>query len=542
MPIRKVSRNTRLKWTQVGFAIFQATFTYYRLSRNLLLSLPRHFSRHKITMAMMRIRRAIQAVISTTTTSRWSDELPEEIMKLILQRLCLPDYIRCGAVCRSWRAALPVKRCPPAPQLEVPWLMLRSHPFSLKDHYFLSLSDNKTHKSSSFGSNDYISRRDCVGSIEGWLIMVDSEFWRPEGFLYPWSFCLHALQDYHLKYPYTTLNFFLNPISGVRVTLPSQSTIPYMYGTRPFFFKKVVASSVPLLTKSSWSESDDHLHRHQIINSSCLVAGLCGEGLYLAFCRPTDKSWTLIKPVVEGRSFTALDIEIIDGKLYASNLDAAQYLIVYNLQMLHAEGHANAGPPGNKYSGPPQKLVMLHPRPVRSLSSNTTDGVMYFTKQEGPRLAKDPTTKELLMIFHNNSFAYEKDPIIPQSLLGHNYVIPPQTKGFRVFKLECNNNGPQWVEVEDLGGDRILFLSKASNKLISATSLSLSYGDYKKRVEGNCICFAFDNPCLASQWMGRDFGVFSLTNKNIQRFIVPNDHPRTSLFNTQTVWFTPYLE
>ncbi|CAB4287519.1 unnamed protein product [Prunus armeniaca] len=193
-----------------------------------------------------------------------------------------------------------VKRCPPVPQLEIPWLMLRSHPFSLKDHYFLSLSDNKTHKSSSFGSNDYISRRDCVGSIEGWLIMVDSEFWRPEGFLYPWSFCLHALQDYHLKYPYTTLNFFLNPISGVRVMLPSQSTIPYMYGTRAFFFKKVVASSLPLLTTSSWSKSDDDHHRHQIINSSCLVAGLCGEGLYLALCRPTDKSWTLIEPVLEG--------------------------------------------------------------------------------------------------------------------------------------------------------------------------------------------------------------------------------------------------
>ncbi|XP_020415704.1 uncharacterized protein LOC109948154 [Prunus persica] len=316
-----------------------------------------------------------------------------------------------------------------------------------------------------------------------------------------------------------------------------------MYGTRPFFFKKVVASSLPLLTTSSWSKSDDHHHhRHQIINSSCLVAGLCGEGLYLAFCRPTDKSWTLIEPVLEGTRFTPLDIEIIDGKLYPANQDAAQFLIVYDLQMLHADGHANAGPPGNKYSGPPQKLVMLHPRPVRSLSSNNTGGVVYVTEKESPRLAKDPTTKELFLILHNTSFAYEKDPIIPQSLLGHNYVIPPQTKGFRVFKLEYNNNGPKWVEVEDIGGDRILFLSKASNKLISATSLSLTYGDYKKRVEGNCICFAFDNPCLASPWMGRDFGVFSLTNKNIQRFIVPNDHPRTSLFNTQTVWFTPYIE
>ncbi|CAL9004006.1 unnamed protein product [Prunus brigantina] len=206
------------------------------------------------------------------------------------------------------------------------------------------------------------------------------------------------------------------------------------------------------------------------------------------------------------------------------------------------------------YGGPPQKLVMLHPRPVRSLSSNTTGGVVYVTEKESPRLAKDPTTKELFMILHNTSFAYEKDPIIPQSLLGHNYVIPPQTKGFQVFKLEGINNGPEWVEVEDLGGDRILFLSKASNKLIAARSLTLlqkvtkttrkkrRYGDCKKRVEGNCICFAFDNPCLASQWTGRDFGVFSLKKKSIQRFIVPNDHPRTSLFSTQTVWFTPYIE
>ncbi|CAB4317890.1 unnamed protein product [Prunus armeniaca] len=218
-------------------------------------------------MVMMRIRRAIQAVISTTITSRWSDELPEEIMQLILHGYTSQTISAVGQYAVSWRAARPLKRCPPVPQLEIPWLMLRSHPFSLKDHYFLSLSDNKTHKSSSFGSNDYISRRDCVGSIEGWLIMVDSEFWRPE---------------------------------GVRVMLPSQSTIPYMYGTRAFFFKKVVASSLPLLTTSSWSKSDDDHHRHQIINSSCLVAGLCGEGLYLALCRPTDKSWTLIEPVLEG--------------------------------------------------------------------------------------------------------------------------------------------------------------------------------------------------------------------------------------------------
>ncbi|RXI10041.1 hypothetical protein DVH24_028473 [Malus domestica] len=39
------------------------------------------------------------------------------------------------------------------------------------------------------------------------------------------------------------------------------------------------------------------------------------------------------------------------------------------------------------------------------------------------------------------------------------YTQPPKTKGFRVFKLECDiDAGPQWMEVVELGG-RVLFVS-----------------------------------------------------------------------------------
>ncbi|RXH69169.1 hypothetical protein DVH24_031502 [Malus domestica] len=45
-------------------------------------------------------------------------------------------------------------------------------------------------------------------------------------------------------------------------------------------------------------------------------------------------------------------------------------------------------------------------------------------------------------------------------LLGvENYTEPPKTKGFPVFKLECDiDAGPQWMEVVELGG-RVLFVS-----------------------------------------------------------------------------------
>ncbi|RXH69173.1 hypothetical protein DVH24_031506 [Malus domestica] len=54
------------------------------------------------------------------------------------------------------------------------------------------------------------------------------------------------------------------------------------------------------------------------------------------------------------------------------------------------------------------------------------------------------------------------------------YTEPPKTKGFRVFKLECDiDAGPQWMEVVELGG-RVLFVSNhhsAKKKTIFSLTL-----------------------------------------------------------------------
>ncbi|KAL6140543.1 hypothetical protein ACLB2K_058842 [Fragaria x ananassa] len=115
--------------------------------------------------------------MSTRKISRvknnFSGELPEDIMLLILRRLYLSDYFRCRAVSRSWLAtidrAIASKTSLPSPQF--PCLMFSSGAEE-EDHCCLSLSEN--HKVYKYSSPAYVMKNlECVGSTEGWLIMVD---------------------------------------------------------------------------------------------------------------------------------------------------------------------------------------------------------------------------------------------------------------------------------------------------------------------------------------------------------------------------------
>ncbi|VVA20925.1 PREDICTED: F-box only 6 isoform [Prunus dulcis] len=76
-------------------------------------------------------------VIVSNSSSKWSKQVPDDIMQSVLQRLSIFDYFRCRSVCRSWRdsvdRAISSKRCRPAPQL--PWL------FCSRDRNFLSYCD-----------------------------------------------------------------------------------------------------------------------------------------------------------------------------------------------------------------------------------------------------------------------------------------------------------------------------------------------------------------------------------------------------------------
>ncbi|KAB2628069.1 hypothetical protein D8674_032864 [Pyrus ussuriensis x Pyrus communis] len=419
------------------------------------------FIGRKFRMIIFIICRRRRMIISKVEdSSPWSNKLAGDVMQLILRRLGLSDYVRCAAVCRSWQAIIKsnIQSRRPLAQDQVPWLMLSSHPMSTRDHRVLSPGDWKDHKFLRSWPNTIfyctMNRMDCVGSIEGWLIMVDSALRRPEGFMKPWSFYLKNCQNPSFKIEF----FFFNPISGDRVMLPSsQSTLPCHCINGPdFSVSKIIASSEP----------------KTISQEPCFVVCLCKQG-HLTYCRPRDQSWSSIDH--EDVPFIN-DIVILGGKLYATTSLESKFLMVFEM-IEDAKG--NGGPLSYRVV----KLVTLDPntRPSFFLIPFVKidyDGskVDHYNGRDFVHLAKDSASMELFMIFHKADYANK--PKQETCLLAYpwhkvmlgktfRYTEPPKTKGFRVFKLECDiDGGPQWIEIVELG-DRVLFVSNHHSAVIS---------------------------------------------------------------------------
>ena len=350
----------------------------------------------------------------------WFEQLPDDIMQLILQRLPLSDYLNCRDVSRSWRAAIDSKLWLPAVHHQLPRLltsyrlgsdMLASYIKKDDDGYLRIVSHPKIWKIKTDPPADCYCY--CAGSVEGWLIITTSR-------------------------SYVERFFFWNPVSGARVKLPthhpSRGSFPEV---------KVVASSVPTTTECYVS----CLHFRQ-------------EGC-LAFCTPTDRSWTLIK-AEEALEFW--EIEILDGKLYALGREALEYVMVFDI---HLDTHAYTS----------QRLVTLHP----NINSIVDGGTYYRTCY----LAKCCESKDLFMVLWHDRPYYQRS--------------------FQVLKLENNN---KWVEIDDLG-DRALFMATLSNKFITC---------HDKTLERNCIYFV-----LRKRYdYAHNFGVFSLTDRSFKR-ITPHE-------------------
>ncbi|KAM5560190.1 hypothetical protein ABKV19_021384, partial [Rosa sericea] len=175
----------------------------------------RELTGRKLRVMLIKIRRVVRKYYyysDSKTEERWSNGLPQEILLLILQRLCISDYLVSSKVCVSWRAAVEMsitkKSCLPAPQLPRLLLSSPSHhyiiSFQIKDQTcFVSDGNRKLVSLESYASDIvYFLKKDqsrfwavyCLGSIEGWLIMAKG---------------------------YPIINFFLYPVSGARVMLPS---------------------------------------------------------------------------------------------------------------------------------------------------------------------------------------------------------------------------------------------------------------------------------------------------------------------------------
>lgn len=135
--------------------------------------------------------------------------------------------------------------------------------------------------------------------------------------------------------------------------LPSETTIP---DHRRSLLNKVVASSVTT-------------------SPNCLVAFHCYGCGRLAFCKPTDKSWTLIEVEAEADQLDVdyvHDVELIDRKIYALTKNA----------WFDIELDGNSG----QHTYTVERLVILHPKPLHSIPTSPAGLTTYiYSKILQPR-------------------------------------------------------------------------------------------------------------------------------------------------------------
>ncbi|CAL8993721.1 unnamed protein product [Prunus brigantina] len=154
---------------------------------------------------------------TTPTTTKWADELPHDLLGLIVKKLAsnVVDIIRFEAVCSSWNRAARLYTSTPYYTLlpQYPWLMLLILPITIPDKWswcpkppridhesrcFISLAENKVYKMDWKASQDFHGYGECLGSSHGWL----------------------AIREFKTMILSQEIIHLFNPISRQRLTLP----------------------------------------------------------------------------------------------------------------------------------------------------------------------------------------------------------------------------------------------------------------------------------------------------------------------------------
>ncbi|AES79567.2 F-box protein [Medicago truncatula] len=374
--------------------------------------------------------------------------LPVDVLERIMKRLPLKDYLRLRAICRSCRETvsniIENKHCSPLPELP-------------------SLTTKSLHYLRTSLLNDDI----CIGSIEGWLIVCDNF---GKGFA---------------KF------FFLNPVTNVRITIPSKLQFPSSAqydGILPV--KKMVASSKP-----NCDGSDCYL--------VCLLTDCCHIAIYKLF----DKEWTIVESDKDSATnFT--DIEIISTKLYVTN-SSSNSILVYDLK--------------DSTNGPP-KAEVLGEFPRRPAGLSVYSGF----------LAKDKTLRELYFIsmFYNGEIETQQH-VSDRFKVISAFSKPPQVTSFEVFKLDANKSPIGWQNVKL--EDRVAFLSNWNSMVMTRDELNYS----EELVRGNSVYFAITFPCpRLNPPLSLEFGMFCLNGSCIIYL------PKETLQHGDVpypLWFVPSL-
>jgi hypothetical protein len=407
----------------------------------------------------------------------WST-IPTQISELILSRLSRADFYQFGEVCTSWRHAFKqsiiYRSSSPLPSMPL-LLLYQLHLFNDIKTGLFSLIDRKMHfpKIPFFqGSNLH-----CLGSINGWLIMIDTNATRLSS---------SSSNSNHHKFPSF---FFWNPIANARVMLPSKLIIPYRANWYKLFRK----------LKASSPDSPD-----------CLVAALFAGQHNIAFCRPHDESWNIIYVENNHENAVFADIELLHGKCYVLT-ETLNYrniisILVYDLQ----ESYSNSSPPKAKI------LISQLQQQVEYISPNIRD-LIFQNHQLFFYLASDSISGILYLIL---------------MIVDYNNVHPIE-KEFVVYKVDNVNNVPKLVRVIDLNGG-ILFLSNRDSKIVPSSILT----GHEDLIKGNNIYFAHVYPNTENYPPMPRIVKFCMSSGRINHIPLPNAELGSE---PTCLWFNPTL-
>ncbi|XP_027084182.2 F-box protein At2g26160 [Coffea arabica] len=208
----------------------------------------------------------------------WSS-LPVELLGLIARQLRFAqDYVRFGAVCKSWRRVI-LQRDGTLCSL-LPLLMLAEKEFSDLREFCCPLTDRMLKL-----YLPEIRGKRCWGSSDGWLVTIGADF----------QMCL------------------LNPLTRKQILLPPlhkcsnlNTLICSPEEFRDYFVCKVVLTSSPA-------------------SSSCVILAIYSDFAKMALAKLGDESWTPL----QSSSCLFLDVIYFGGQLYA--IDSLGNIMIYSI-------------------------------------------------------------------------------------------------------------------------------------------------------------------------------------------------------------------
>ena len=331
---------------------------------------------------------------SLSPSSNWS-ELPSHLQALFMNKLVsIKDYIRFGAVCNSWRSVFTHYLEPKLPLLMIPSTDIKDETLETTRKFYC-LSEKTV-------LNDLeikLPYRHCRGSKHGWLVLTSEE----EGNL-----------SVRLYNPFSSINneIELPPLTYVTVLHEVSATLHYV-DTNFVSLKKAFPSKNPT------SNPNDYV-----------VIGIIGAQCRLAFCKPSDKAWSILPS--QWQDFE--DVTYYKGLFYA---------VRYRGEIIAIN-----------FSATDDSSTQQHPMPevkrVAPLPPSDIDGCIgrYIVESSG----------DLLQVQRFYDTMRDDDHIV--------------TNTFRVFKLvldhEQDGENSKWIEVKTLDG-RMLFLGDNASFSLSAS-------------------------------------------------------------------------